>query len=267
MYEKSGMAESERATRDETTPRSILETLAGTPLRLRVLDSLSEGKLDLRDLSDRTNIPRTTLRHNLSRLLEAGVIEETRTGAYRLTPRGRIARTGIEAYRTRIETGIRLEPFFECVPIGEIDAEIGWFADAEMTVSGRSNPYAPGRRLLTVLETPDSIRGFLPSLPAPPEGGPSPVLDRGERDIVVTPDVADRLGEVLAAVTETDGVTIAVAAEDLPYGGLSIDGERALLLGLDEHGKPHVTLETEREECVAWIERERESYREAASRV
>jgi DNA-binding transcriptional ArsR family regulator len=261
------MAESGRATRDGTTPRSILETLAGTPLRLRVLDALSGGDLDLRDLSDRTNIPRTTLRHNLSRLLEAGVIEETRTGAYCLTPRGRIARTGIEAYRTRIETGIRLEPFFECVPIEEIDAEIGWFADAEMTVSGRSSPYAPGRRLLTVLDTPDPVRGYLPSLPAPPGGELGPVLDRGERDIVVTADVADRLGGAAAAVTEVEGVSITVTAEDLPYGGLSIDGERALLLGLDERGKPHVTLETEREECVAWIEREQESYREAASSV
>lgn len=261
------MAEPGRATRDQTTPRSILETLGGTPLRLRVLDALSEGELDLRDLSDQTNIPRTTLRHNLSRLLEASVIEETLTGAYRLTPRGRIVRIGIEAYRTRIETGIRLEPFFECVPIGEIDAEVGWFAEAEMTVAGRSSPYAPGRRLLTVLQSPEPVRGFLPSLPAPPASEPNPILDCGERDIVVTADVADRLGEALAATSETDGVSIAVAAEDPPFGGLSIDGEHTLLLGLDEHGKPHVTLETEREECVAWIKQIHDSYRETATSV
>lgn len=258
------MAESERAGRGETTPRSILETLAGTPLRLRVLDALAGEPLDLRDLSERTNVPRTTLRHNLSRLRETGLIEETLSGTYRPTPRGQIARTGVESYRARIEAGLRLEPFLECVPFEDVDAEVEWFADAELTVSGRDSPYAPARRLLAALETHDRIRGFLPSLPAPPEGELRSALDGTERDLVVTPGVADRLGEALSGASQREDVTTTLAADDLPFGGLSLSGDRGLLLALDEHGKPHVTLETENRECVAWIEREHESYREGA---
>jgi len=64
-----------------------IECMGKSSQRPRILDVLTENEMDLRDLKDELNSPRTTVQRNLSVLEEQGWIEESDSG-YKATAIG-----------------------------------------------------------------------------------------------------------------------------------------------------------------------------------
>ncbi|HEU12556.1 MAG TPA: ArsR family transcriptional regulator [Euryarchaeota archaeon] len=58
--------------------------------RIRILESLQEGEMTLRDFSLKTGIPKPELSRNLKRLVSSGIIIRKGTNEYTLSPLGRI---------------------------------------------------------------------------------------------------------------------------------------------------------------------------------
>lgn len=143
----------------------ILSCVAGSDHRWTVLSTLADEELDLRDLSDELGVPRTTLRHNVDRLLEHDLVEEALNRTYRLTPVGHATLVGLDAFRERVETATRLEPLFECVCPSELGFDVTALSDAEVTVARATRPFEPSFRMAEVLRDAASVVGIMSSLP------------------------------------------------------------------------------------------------------
>lgn len=246
------------STGSATTPDELLEVLLGTPLRLRILETLTGDALDRRDLADRTNAARTTLRHNLDRLLEAGLLAETLANEYRVTARGRIAMGAVETYRDRVETGLRVEPFLRRFPLSDRSLELTWFDDADLTVAERGQPRAAGQRVLTAAESASSLDGLLPCLPGRADGRLQPILTGTEREVrlIVDTSLLEAIRAVLAGIGENESELEVTVARDAPsFGGLILEDTTTLLFVLDDGGRPHATLETTDDRCRRWFTR------------
>lgn len=253
----------QRSTSESSTPivpDELLEVIVGTPLRLRIVETLLSKPLDRRDLADQTNVARTTLRHNLERLLEAGLLEQTLDNEYRVTARGRVTIDGVKTYRDRVRTGLQLEPFLRRFPLNDITLDMAWFAEAELTVAQPERPRAAGQRILRALESGSTVRGILPCLPGRSNGRLKTILSDTDRDVnlVVDKTLHEPIRGVLAEIDtrKHTQLSVSVTPNAPAYGGFVLNRERTLLFVLEESGSPHATVETESSECLAWLEAE-----------
>jgi predicted transcriptional regulator len=253
--------------------QDLLNHVAGTPLRIEILSTVADEPMDLRDLSDRLRSPRTTVRHNLDKMIDANLITETIERNYRCTSVGWAVLTGLETFAECLDAALRLESLFECFPPTEFGLDVSALTDAEVTTASRAEPYAPSRRLWEVIEQSEEIAGFLPINPflfGPPD---CTAIQRGECSVslFVTDDVVTILRDELESTSENclgqdDFELWTVPERRLEYG-LAIADEKVLILGLDENDKPHVLVEATGASCREWAGQRLDRLRTRATRL
>lgn len=244
--------------RRERASRELLAHVARTPVRPDILAAVDDIALNLRDLSDRLDVPRTTVRHNLKRLLKEGLVEETIGNEYRTTELGGAVLLGMDGFERRFETALKLSPLLECLPRDEIGVDVYSLTDATVTTTSQADPVAPLRRLEELVEQASRLDGYFPVYPL--LGDIDDVVcrrDGFEATLFLTPGVADKqLSADGAPETPAGGTAVELRVVDNgPQYGLAVTDRRALLLGLDETDKPHVLLETTSASCHDWVGR------------
>lgn len=233
----------------------LLGIITGTPHRCSILRETSNETKNLRTLSEDLGVPRTTLKHNLEKLIEHDLVENTLDNEYRPTTKGDIVLGGIEAYEDHVRAGFKLQPFFSCVPRDSLGVDQTALKDAEIIVTRRAKPHAPAERLANRLRNGSSVQGFLPALPPLSEPELEEFLIRDSTDLVLASCAYELLEEELPnLVTKIDG-TVGTTSDGPPFGIVMIDDQDVLLEGVDRNNKPHALVETDDSECYAWAQR------------
>jgi predicted transcriptional regulator len=251
--------------------QDLLNHIAGTSLRIDILSVVADEPMDLRDLSDQLEEPRTTVRHNLDKMIEAGLITETIERSYRCTSIGWAVLTGLETFNECLGAALRLEPLFQCLSPAEFGLEISALTDAEVTTASQARPYAPYRRLSNLVGESEEVDGFLPTNPflfGPPNGTE---FNHGEckLSLFVTDDVATILCDQLESDSglSRDFFNLWIVSERPVNYGFAIADDRVLILGFDENNKPHVLVETTGCECHKWAERQFDKLKTQATEI
>lgn len=89
---------------------AAMECLCNSPQRLRILDVLDDTQMDVRDLMEALNSPRSTVQRNLTVLEERDWIED-RCSGYTTTTIGRLLREEFVSMSETTDTIKRMAPF------------------------------------------------------------------------------------------------------------------------------------------------------------
>lgn len=260
---------------ERVSPRvqELLNHVARTPIRIEILSILADEALDLRDLSDRLDSPRTTLRHNLQEMIEVNLIEETIENEFRSTPLGEIILDALTAFSDRVETALKLEPLFSCVSPSEFDFDIGNLSAVTVTESTRTKPYAPQHRLTALIQDARNVSGYIPTSPFLFNQTDVPIFQTTDSDISLY--VPEEIADTLQAEHEAELKTLlqrgpldigVLSGANIDYGVARID-DRAVILGLDEHDKPHVLVEATDETVQEWASKRIDGLRTEACSI
>jgi predicted transcriptional regulator len=109
----------------DSPPGDVLENmayLARSETRIEVLDVLAEDPHTPRELTEKTDIPRSTLRRTLTEMSEREWVERTADGAYNLTATGEHIAVETERYVGAIQA------------IQVLDDGVAWLPDDELTI-------------------------------------------------------------------------------------------------------------------------------------
>ena len=242
--------------------------LSKSPQRLQALDALRDTQMDLRDLMDVLDCPRTTLQRNLSLLEERGWIENTASG-YATTTTGGLVLTKFAQINETVETIETLTPFLNATDAAaEIDVD--HLEDPRVTTPRPGRPNAPTKRLFESFTGADRVRGFLPTVSSLlVELSITDEYGAIEQEYVISREGLDALYEQYTDeptdATETDRsaahIEIRVYEENLPYG-LFVSGNRLAIAGYDKVGRIEALVESTSEKSVAWGREMHETYRE-----
>ncbi|MHB9285552.1 helix-turn-helix transcriptional regulator [Halobacteriales archaeon Cl-PHB] len=245
----------------DADPVSQIAFVARSDARVQVLEELLEsGPATQRDLRDCLDTSRSTVTRALQALAEEDWIESS-GDAYRLTPVGTVIAAEFLDLVDTVRMTEELSSFLRWFPIAENDLELAALTDAEVTTRSDSDPYAPARKHLGILETATSLRSLLPSIDIE---GAKLVHDRilggeFESEMVVSPSVAETIetGEfapLFREQIESGGLTVHVADGELPfYLGIAYDGR--VQIGVeDDEGFPRALLETTDETVWEWAD-------------
>lgn len=242
--------------------------LAASPARTDVLRALAaDPDRTERDLRDRLPHSRSTVHRALAALVDRGFLAEDPTG-YTVTTSGEIALEAFDDATETLAAATRLQPFLRHVPREDFDADLRWFADAEVTVGTPSNPLAMVERHAEALADTADFRAVLPLTGRHPyEVQHRRTLDgRMEGVHVVAPGVAETFATAFADITrdlfETDAFELYVTDEPIPYFlGLLDD---TVQLGADSGGDPVALVETDDPRVREWATDRFEAYRRSA---
>lgn len=237
--------------------QELLGHVAATPVRIEILSIIADEQVDLRDLSDRLQSPRPTIRHNLGKMIEADLVEETIDKEYRCTPLGEAVLDGLDAFGDYVDAALTLHPLFSCSPT--LDIDIHHLSDARVTEATRAKPHAPIRRLRDLIQDATTVHGYIPTNPFVFDGQNGSMSQDADCDVslLVTEDVAEVLRAEYESgfdtVVDRDAVDIGVLSEPALGCGVAVIDKRAIILGLDENDKPHTLVETTNDSCRAWV--------------
>jgi len=246
-----------------------LEFLAASPARLRLLDAVAEDPAVPETLTERTGVPRSTLRRNLAALAERGYLSHSATsGEYSLTVAGSVVREALHDAVATVDAADSLVPFLAHFP-EDIPVEPSALAECEVVGSDSSDPFRPVSLIRARFGDSTSARGFLPVI--------NPLYLKGLRDYADT----DRTVELVAprsayesrrtdspdefrAVASASNVDLLVADAVPDYAIGFLDG--AVVLGaFDEHRRTHSVLRADPDSAVAdWAAARYEAVRETA---
>jgi predicted transcriptional regulator len=247
--------------------REIVECLCNSPQRLEILDVLGDARMDVREVMEALDSPRSTVQRNLSVLEEQGWVERTGSG-YTATTVGELLCTefvGMGETATKIE---RMAPFLNTVDApGEV--AVDRLSDVLVTTPEPTRPYSPRMRLLQVFEEVDYVRGLLPvvSSLSVEEARRADADGEPNGEYVVSSAAFDALHDQYAGEgvdgTEIDppaNIDIWVYDGDLPYG-LFVSDDALALAAYDEFGRMQALIDSADVTTIKWGKRVYEAYR------
>lgn len=245
--------------------------LTQSPVRVRILEHLdNEELLSQRELKDRIDVSRVTVRRNLDALEERELITiADRT--CELTPLGDLV---VDEILPAVETAAvvdQLQPFIERFPESHLDFDLRALGDATTVVAESADPYAPVNRHIERMETADRFRALLPAvgLPAMTVARDCVVEAGSQHEIVVSELLAqtilDRRGyrELIEEMVSSGNCKLLISDREIPfYLGLF---EEYVQIGVeDDDGTPKALVETDAVEVCEWGERTYERYIDGA---
>jgi len=250
-----------------------LDGNGGLPLealkRADALLALRNGPASRADLMETLGVSRTTV-HRLVRALEAEDIIAQDGNEFRLTAFGRTVTDEVSTYRRRVSAASRIQPFLETVE--DPPAQIGLFADATVTETAPTDPYAPVARFMELLRGSNTLRGFDTTSIAPvfvPEIRDE-ILNGMDTNVIYLPSVVESIvenhSEDVADAIDRGSLTLSTHS-DLPFG-LAIFDDRIGLGGYDEDtGILKVFVDTDDEQAREWALEQFEAYHEEARAI
>ncbi|WP_313692497.1 helix-turn-helix transcriptional regulator [Halorarum halobium] len=251
---------------DDDRPRSILR-------RKRLLAACRDDALSRKQLTERTDLSRTTVYRATVALEEGGLLENTGEG-YRTTSLGAALLAAGRTYETAVESIGRLEPLLELVDHPALVEHAHLFTGAEVVVADASNPYRVVDHVIDRFGETSGSRGTIVSTTAVEAlQRATPALeDRGHIERVFAASALESHetvgGEAFRAVTANENLSILAAPDaDVPFS-FAIDDADVSVVGHDPAtGLPTVHVESDRPAARAWLEALYERCRAAAEPI
>ena len=253
--------------------REIIECLCNSPQRIKILDALGDARMDVREVMEALDSPRSTVQRNLSVLEEQGWVERTGSG-YTATTVGELLCTEFVEMgetATKIE---RMAPFLNTVDApGEV--AVDRLSDVLVTTPEPTRPYSPRKRLLQIFEEEvDCVQGLLPvvSSLSVEEARRADADGEPNGEYVISLAAFDALHDQYAG-EGVDGPEIDLPARidvrvydgDLPYG-LFVSDDALALAAYDELGRMQALIDSTDVTTIEWGERVYEAYRRQSTR-
>lgn len=245
-----------------------LKCLCNSPQRVRILDTLDETQMDVRDLLSTLDSSRSTVQYNLTVLKERGWVEETRCG-YVTTTIGSLLREEFARANETTAAIRRMAPFFEAVD-SPPEIAMSKLTDALVTTPDPAQPNAPIKRLFSMFTGTNRVRGFVPvvsglildSFRDTTEDRTTIheyVLSRAAFDATRT-----RCSNEQTDVSETIFPTrteVSIYEGDIPYG-LFVSEDRLALTAYTEVGRVRALVESTNRGAIEWGKEMYETYRD-----
>lgn len=238
-----------------------IEFLARSHARMGILAELNEhGPLSKHELRSRVDVSRTTLIRALKSLERRGWITNT-TNEYAIAHCGRLIFREFTSLIESVEHATELQPVLEHLDIEALDLDPRLLADAEVTVSSPSNPYAPVVQHVEALRTAEEVRCLLGVVGYEAMDVAAERVQAGtvSYELVVDSVCADALrsdphyAEAFETCISTDAFDVWVYDGDVPcYIGVL---DEIVQLGVeDQGGIPRALLETRSQEARTWAD-------------
>lgn len=247
--------------------------LAGSAARVAIMEQLRRHEgLTERQLRERVDCARTTVRRNLDRLAGRGWVRDDER-EYALTTGGELVYDAFDSLLDTVETVSRLRPFLQHVQGDDLGVEVTAFRDAELTTGDAGNPLAMVNRHVRGLKGATEVRTVLPITGLHPY---EVLHQRARRDTVdaecvVAPSVAETLrsdpefADLTADLLDSDRFDLYVYDGAIPYYLGILD--ETVQLGVSEDGSPHALLETTSETVRNWAETEYGEYKAKSRKI
>ena len=247
--------------------REIIECLCNSPQRIKILDALDDTRMDVREVMEALDSPRSTVQRNLSVLEEQGWIETAGSG-YTTTAVGELL---CAEFVGMGETAIKIErmaPFLNTVD-EPAEVAVDQLSDVLVTTPEPTRPHSPRKRLLAIFEEANCVRGFLPvvSSLSVEEARRADAGSEPAGEYVVSSDTFDALQQQYASdevegveIDPPDHIDVRVYDGDLPYG-LFVSDDALALAAYDGIGRMQAVVESTSETTIEWGEQVYEAYR------
>ncbi|MFU1783186.1 helix-turn-helix transcriptional regulator [Haloarcula japonica] len=223
-----------------------LEFLIASPNRYRLLRSLSESAASPDVLGEKLDIPRSTLRRNLTVLENQGYISQVVTeNRYEITVAGEIACKAVGNALSTIELGASIGPFFERFP-AELPISPDKLTSCDVTISTTDTPFEPLYHVRRNVMGATCVKGFVPTInPLYIDTLHECITEDLTLEVVAPPtgyeSASPNYDETLAAIGASENITL-YEADSVPEYALGIVDETVLLGAFDERMRTHSVL-------------------------
>ena len=245
-----------------------VECLCNSPRRLGILGSLVDEQMEVRELMDALDSPRSTVQRNLSVLEEEGWIDDADSG-YTASHVGKLLYSSVSEMNERAEKVEHLAPFLDAVDsISELEIES--LSDFQVHTPEPNRPDHLRKRLLTVFRQTEMVRGAVPVLssltvedPRSIHGGHGLVSE-----CIISLTALEALKEQsqegdVDEITSSTDFNILIYDGQLPYG-LFISEGILLLVAYNDLGRIQAVVESTNENAITWGEQVYEERRRAS---
>lgn len=253
-----------------------LRFLVGSPNRVQILELLDNRTLDIRDLRDELDIPRTTLQKNIRELEEKKWIHRTKdsggNAGYTTTTLGNIIMSEFRRCRDIMYSATELEPFLRWIPKNVLEPDIRHLKDSNITTPEPPNPRAPERRLVELVNNSSTIRLFSPILTPMMVDELNQGFNEGdlEGEAVLEREVIEVLQEeysdIVRRAEENPSIKLKMYDGELPFVLVILD-EYVVYAGVDEDGVTRALLTNDSSTAVNHAEQMYGSYAEEAEQI
>ena len=254
-------------------PLEVIEFLALSPNRVRVLDALTEGPIGRYELEETTGVARATLGRILDDFEERGwIVEDDRE--YQTNQVGAYVARALATALERFEPVPALSGVAQWFPEEGFGFDLGHLAGAEVVRSTKSNALAPTAHIARRIRDADSVRLITYSvLPSVMEACWRGAVERGlELEGVLDGDALEGFGtdpqmlEQAQEMFEAGQSEVFVYAGDIPSTVFVVDDSVLLCLSGGE-GAPLAVIETDDDEVREWAESRIEDLRSEGERL
>jgi predicted transcriptional regulator len=147
----------------DSLPDGVLEAMAHlsrSENRMRILHALTQCPFKPRDLTDRTDIPRSTARRIVTELIERGWVERTLDGEYVATPLGDLMAAETERYIEAIGAIQSLDSAVSWLPEEELTVDLHHFGDARIIGRQMNDAVAPDTYAIEQIRKSNEFRSL-----------------------------------------------------------------------------------------------------------
>lgn len=224
-----------------------LEFLIASPNRYRLLRSLSESAASSDALGEELDLPRSTLRRNLTALENQGYISQVVTeDRYEVTVAGEIACEAVGNALSAVELGASVGPFFERFP-AELPIGPDALVSCDITISTTDTPFEPLYHVRQNVMGATRVRGFVPTLnPLYIDTLHECIAEDLTLEVVAPPSgyesASPDYDEMLDAIDASTNITLSESSS-VPEYALGIVDETVLLGAFDERMRTHSVIE------------------------
>lgn len=245
--------------------------LTQSPVRIHIMELLDETDgVEKQELRAQIDAARTTVQRNLDALVDQNWVEHEHR-EYAITPLGEAVFRDVSTAVETVHLVDRLGPFLRWFPDDDLEFDIRALAEASITVSTTTTPYAPIREHITFLEEADRVRCLLPAVARQPMQIARNCIVRHDQphEAVFSVDLEPTLSTereytaLLADMLDAESYDAFVSRDVIPYYlGISDD---CVQIGVeDDAGIPQAIVETDATEIREWAEQTYQSYRSQA---
>jgi predicted transcriptional regulator len=251
-------------------PLDLIEFLAASENRVRVLEHLYETPADRKELHDRTGISRPTLSRTLRAMEHRGWITQNGS-ACEITPLGAYFFDAFTDLLEAAETADKLRTIERWLPTDEMDFDLDHFHDATITPLNPADPTVLFQMMAQMTRDADHIR-FLSTYFVPQvaevlreetvngeQTVEAVITDRVVQTIQATPEMTRLVSETIEA-----GASFYRFDGSLPTSMTVIDKTTAGIVVVDDEGVQRAIVKSNDDAIRTWVDSTIDDYRQEA---
>ncbi|GAB3676049.1 helix-turn-helix transcriptional regulator [Halopiger thermotolerans] len=246
-----------------------IEFLSGSIHRYHVLKALREHPMEIRDLRDQLDVPRTTIQRNVSELEEKGWVRRTDAG-YETTLVGGLILDKFAAAVDSVRQVQSVAPFFEWTgELPGITAET--LEGAVVTTPEPHQPHNPLNALVDSLHDATRVRAILPTISTVFLGQyfDTPKAEKAVDELILSKEICESCHYIDSdhnLLWRQNGINCYAYESDIPVGIFLFDNQVSLT-AYDDEGRIRALLESEATSTREWAEELYGEYRSVANEL